>query len=38
MVNDGLAEYVARKPDRFVASAPCRCADGEEAAKELSAA
>ena len=35
MVNDGLAEYVARKPDRFVALGSVPLADGAEAAKEL---
>jgi aminocarboxymuconate-semialdehyde decarboxylase len=35
MVNDGLAEYVARKPDRFVALGTVPLMDGNEAAKEL---
>jgi aminocarboxymuconate-semialdehyde decarboxylase len=35
MVNDGLAEYVAKKPDRFVALGTVPMADGAEAAKEL---
>jgi len=35
MVNDGIAEYVARKPDRFVALGTVPMADGNEAAKEL---
>jgi aminocarboxymuconate-semialdehyde decarboxylase len=35
MVNDGLAEYVARKPDRFVALGTVPLADGKEAAAEL---
>ena len=35
MVNDGLAEYVARKPDRFVALGTVPLIDGNEAAKEL---
>jgi aminocarboxymuconate-semialdehyde decarboxylase len=35
MVNDGLAEYVARKPDRFIALGSVPLADGAEAAKEL---
>ncbi len=35
MVNDGLAEYVARKPDRFVALGAVPLTDGHEAAKEL---
>jgi aminocarboxymuconate-semialdehyde decarboxylase len=35
MVNDGLAEYVARKPDRFVALGSVPLADGAEAATEL---
>jgi len=35
MVNDGLAEYVARKADRFVALGTVPLIDGEEAAKEL---
>jgi aminocarboxymuconate-semialdehyde decarboxylase len=38
MVNDGLAEYVARKPDRFLALGTVPLTDGEEAASELSAA
>jgi aminocarboxymuconate-semialdehyde decarboxylase len=35
MVNDGLAEFVARKPDRFVALGTAPMSDGNEAAKEL---
>jgi aminocarboxymuconate-semialdehyde decarboxylase len=35
MVNDGIAEYVARKPDRFVALGTVPLIDGSEAAKEL---
>ncbi len=35
MVNDGLAEYVAGKPDRFVALGTVPLMDGAEAAKEL---
>jgi aminocarboxymuconate-semialdehyde decarboxylase len=35
IVNDGLAEYVARKPDRFVALGTVPLMDGAEAAKEL---
>ena len=35
MVNDGIAEYVARKPDRFVALGTVPLMDGNEAAKEL---
>jgi aminocarboxymuconate-semialdehyde decarboxylase len=35
MVNDGLAEYVAGKPDRFVGLGTVPLADGAEAAKEL---
>jgi aminocarboxymuconate-semialdehyde decarboxylase len=35
MVNDGIAEYVARTPDRFVALGTVPLADGVEAAKEL---
>ncbi len=35
MVNDGLAEYVSRKPDRFVALGTVPLIDGNEAAKEL---
>src|SRR5262245_11906641 len=35
MVNDGLAEYCAKKPDRFVALGTVPLADGKEAAKEL---
>jgi aminocarboxymuconate-semialdehyde decarboxylase len=34
-VNDGLAEYVARKPDRFRALGSVPMPDGREAAKEL---
>jgi aminocarboxymuconate-semialdehyde decarboxylase len=35
MVNDGLAEYVTRKPDRFLALGTVPLMDGTEAAKEL---
>ncbi len=35
MVNDGLAEYVSRKPGRFVALGTVPMPDGNEAAKEL---
>ena len=35
MVNDGLAEYVARKADRFVALGTVPLINGAEAAKEL---
>jgi len=35
IVNDGMAEYVSRKPDRFVAFGTVPMPDGEEAAKEL---
>jgi aminocarboxymuconate-semialdehyde decarboxylase len=35
MVNDGLAEYVARKPDRFVALGTVPLMSGGEAANEL---
>ena len=35
MVNDGLAEYVSRKPDRFVALGTVPLIDGNEAAYEL---
>src|SRR5712675_235525 len=35
MVNDGLAEYVSRKPDRFVALGTVPLIDGNEAAIEL---
>ena len=35
MVNDGLAEYVARKPDRFVALGTVPLMNGGEAANEL---
>src|SRR5712675_2090513 len=35
MVNDGLADYVARKPDRFVALGTVPLTDGKEAASEL---
>jgi len=35
MVNDGIAEYVAGKPDRFVALGTVPMPDGTEAAKEL---
>src|SRR5262252_10044039 len=35
MVNDGLAQYVARKADRFVGLGTVPMPDGAEAAKEL---
>lgn len=35
IVNDGLAEYVARKPDRFIGLGTVPLNDGQEAAKEL---
>jgi aminocarboxymuconate-semialdehyde decarboxylase len=35
MVNEGIAEYASRKPDRFVALGTVPLADGAEAAKEL---
>jgi aminocarboxymuconate-semialdehyde decarboxylase len=35
IVNDGIAAYVARKPDRFVGLASVPMADGSEAAAEL---
>jgi aminocarboxymuconate-semialdehyde decarboxylase len=35
MVNDGVAEYAARRPDRFVALGTVPMPDGNEAAKEL---
>lgn len=35
IVNDGLAEFVARKPDRFVGLGTVPLNDGAEAAKEL---
>ena len=35
MVNDGLAQYVAKKPDRFVALGTVPHSDGAEAATEL---
>ena len=35
MVNDGVAEYVAARPDRFVALGTVPMQDGAEAAKEL---
>ena len=35
IVNDGLAEYVARKSDRFVALGTVPLVDGAEAAREL---
>jgi aminocarboxymuconate-semialdehyde decarboxylase len=35
MINDGLAEYVARRPDRFVALGTVPLLDGAEAAREL---
>ncbi|MGE0271494.1 MAG: amidohydrolase family protein [Alphaproteobacteria bacterium] len=35
LVNDGIAEWVQRKPDRFVAFGTAPLVDGEEAAREL---
>jgi aminocarboxymuconate-semialdehyde decarboxylase len=35
MINDGMAEFVAGKPDRFVALGTVPMPDGNEAAKEL---
>jgi aminocarboxymuconate-semialdehyde decarboxylase len=35
MINDGIAEYCAKKPDRFVGFATVPMTDGNEAAKEL---
>jgi aminocarboxymuconate-semialdehyde decarboxylase len=35
LVNDGLAEYVAKKPDRFLALGTVPLTDGKEAASEL---
>jgi aminocarboxymuconate-semialdehyde decarboxylase len=35
IVNDGLAEYVAQRPDRFTALGTVPMPDGNEAAKEL---
>jgi aminocarboxymuconate-semialdehyde decarboxylase len=35
LVNDGLAEYVAKKPDRFLALGTVPLIDGKEAASEL---
>ncbi|MCC7345812.1 MAG: amidohydrolase family protein [Variibacter sp.] len=35
MINDGIAAYAARKPDRFVSLGTVPLADGKEAAKEL---
>jgi aminocarboxymuconate-semialdehyde decarboxylase len=35
MINEGLAEYVAKRPDRFVALGTVPLSDGTEAAKEL---
>jgi aminocarboxymuconate-semialdehyde decarboxylase len=35
MINDGIAEYCAKMPDRFVGFATCPMTDGNEAAKEL---
>ena len=35
MVNDGLAEYVARHPDRFIAFGTVPLQDGAAAAAEL---
>jgi aminocarboxymuconate-semialdehyde decarboxylase len=35
MVNEGIAEYVARKPDRFIGLGSVPMTDGKEAAAEL---
>ncbi len=35
MINDGIAEYCAKRPDRFVGFATLPMPDGNEAAKEL---
>ncbi len=35
IVNDGIAEYIAKKPDRFVALGTVPMPDGNEAAREL---
>jgi aminocarboxymuconate-semialdehyde decarboxylase len=35
IINDGIAEYIARKPDRFLALGTVPLNDGQEAAKEL---
>jgi aminocarboxymuconate-semialdehyde decarboxylase len=35
IVNDGLAEFVSKRPDRFVALGTVPMSDGNEAAKEL---
>ncbi len=35
VLNDGLAEYVARRPDRFTALGSAPMTDGHEAAREL---
>jgi aminocarboxymuconate-semialdehyde decarboxylase len=35
LVNEGIAEFVARKPDRFVGLGSVPMTDGKEAAKEL---
>ena len=35
MINDGIAEYCAKKPDRFVGFGTVPMPDGDEAAKEL---
>ncbi|MBX6425033.1 MAG: amidohydrolase family protein [Variibacter sp.] len=35
MINEGIAEFMSRKPDRFVALGTVPLADGHEAAKEL---
>src|ERR1700674_1519226 len=35
MINDGIAEYCAKRPDRFVGFATVPMPDGNEAAKEL---
>jgi aminocarboxymuconate-semialdehyde decarboxylase len=35
MVNDGIAEFVSKHPDRFIATGTVPMQDGKEAAKEL---
>ncbi|MBN8919491.1 MAG: amidohydrolase family protein, partial [Rhizobiales bacterium] len=35
MINEGIAEYMARKPDRFLGLGTVPLMDGEESAKEL---
>ena len=35
MINEGIAEYISRKPDRFLGLGTVPLADGQEAAKEL---